>query len=263
MNIAIVGAGNGGTAILKSLTRIVELNVNIIIDTNPSAQGILLAKKLGINHSSSLDDINKNKVDMIIEATGVSAVEKMLYEKFSSDCKIIDSTGAELIMTLVEKDLKTVEKLNNQMHIINGTSLEVQKQLTDITSSIKDIHSVSGNLLNSTEVSNAYIEESDKINQYLNKIAQQTKILGINASIEAARSGEYGKGFAVVANEIQKLADNSETFAKEITGTLVKLSQEIQKVNSEIDNLNKLSNIQLYASEAVSVAVDKLKGETN
>ncbi|RKD31214.1 methyl-accepting chemotaxis protein [Thermohalobacter berrensis] len=263
MKVAIVGAGKGGTAILKSLARLDEVHVSVIIDTNVNASGIKLAKKLNVDTSTSIEDINPVDTDMIIEATGIENVANTLHDKYGDDCKIIDSQGAFLIMTLVERDIETLEKLDAQMSAINETSLVVQNRLEEIATSVEDIHNVSEMLVNTTEASNKYIEESDKIVQYVNKIAQQIKILGLNANIEAARAGEYGKGFSVVASEIQKLANESENFAKEINDILVKLSTEIEKINNEIDNLKKLSQVQLDASNSVSAAVEKLKEETD
>lgn len=261
MNVAIVGAGKGGTSILKSLAKINEIHVDIIIDKSLDAPGIILAKELGIRYSQSLDDINSEKLNMIIEATGVDAVADELYRRFGDKCKIIDSEGAFLIMTLVERDIETLERLNKQMKVINETSQIVDQQIDEISKSIKQIHSVTENLSNTTETSSEYINKSDKIAQYVNKIAQQTKILGLNANIEAARAGQYGKGFSVVANEIQKLAASSENFAKEINDILNKLSDEIKKINVEIENLMKLSEIQIGASDTVSTAVDTLRTE--
>ncbi len=262
MNIAVVGAGKGGTNIIHSLSSLDEINVSIVVDKNLNAPGILLAKELGIKYSMSLDDISNENVDMIIEATGSDKVTNILMTQYSGKCKIIDSHGALLIMSLVEKDMITLEKMNKQIAAINHASNFVQQKLEDICKSIENIHTVTEKLIVSTEASNTYINESDKIVKYVNKIANQIKILGLNANIEAARAGEYGRGFAVVAKEVQNLAGNSEKFASEINDILAKLSSEISNISKVIENLDSLSQIQIESSQLVSSAIDKLKEET-
>ncbi|MFZ5351417.1 MAG: methyl-accepting chemotaxis protein [Bacillota bacterium] len=220
MNIIVVGAGKGGTSIVKSLSEINGLNISAVAEVNENAPGVALAKQLGIKHLKSLDEIASFDVDLIIEATGNKDVTESLSNKYSSKCTIINSKGARLIMAMVEKDIEMLEKLNTQ---------------------IETIHEVCTNLKKSTAASGSYIATSDKIVQDVNKIAKQTKILGINANIEAARSGEHGKGFTVVANEVQKLADSSESFAHEINQLLKKLSEELIRINDQVNNLNRLS----------------------
>lgn len=59
-------------------------------------------------------------------------------------------------------------------------------------------------------------ETTDKIgdiNSNIEKIAKQTHLLALNASVEATRAGEAGRGFSVVANEIRELAEQSNKAA--------------------------------------------------
>lgn len=258
MNIVIVGAGIGGTSMIESFSKIDDIKIVQVIERNPDAPGVLVAKKLGIKYSQSLSDISIVNLDLIIEATGVEKVKKELSERFGSACTIIDSAGALLIMSLVKRDIIVLDKLNIQILAVKDTSSQVKDHLKDISSSIESTYEINKKLNDISKTSIEYIKETDKIIQYVNNISKQTKILGINATIEAARAGEQGKGFSVVANEVQKLADSSESFAKEITNILTKLTEEIKLVEEVAKNLSNLSALQFQASSNVNAAVNNL-----
>jgi len=67
-----------------------------------------------------------------------------------------------------------------------------------------------------------------KVLDIINDIAMETKILSVNASIEASKAGEQGKGFAVVAEEVAKLAEN----VVRATATIQDINEEIQTFSS-------------------------------
>jgi methyl-accepting chemotaxis protein len=62
----------------------------------------------------------------------------------------------------------------------------------------------------------------------ISELANQTNILAINASIQAARAGEKGKGFAVIAAEIRKLAEQSNRSAGEIAGLISNVGTSVR-----------------------------------
>ncbi|HOJ89095.1 MAG TPA: methyl-accepting chemotaxis protein [Pseudothermotoga sp.] len=121
------------------------------------------------------------------------------------------------------------EALSSAFESIRKMNDEMQSQLSKSGDSLDQTSDKFGNALEQTSRTIESFKETQVMVERINNIAKQTKLLALNASIEAVRAGEYGRGFAVVASEIQKLAGESGNAAQEITRKVQQLSQMIEK----------------------------------
>jgi methyl-accepting chemotaxis protein len=100
----------------------------------------------------------------------------------------------------------------------------------------------SNELLNDLRTSFQAIQSKTRV---INDIVFKTKLLSFNASIEAARAGQYGKGFSVVAEEVGRLAQTSGQAAKEIDALLSDSQNKAEAV---------VKMVSARANEGVNVA---------
>ncbi len=115
----------------------------------------------------------------------------------------------------------------------------------------KDISRVNTDLLIRLQTSAKKIEGIYAFVSEINQLALHTRILALNAMVEAVRAGgEYAAGFAVVADEVRKMADRSQTIASNIS-TVAKESKDI------MDSLQKEMQLRVTEGMAGLESVEK------
>lgn len=258
MKVTIIGGGEGGSSILKTLKKMSNIHIVGIVDIDENAPGIQLAKELGINYSNSIKEMLSVKTDLIIEVTGSNKVGEEIKMHNINNAEIIPSTGAKLMTILVKNEEKLTDQLELQMNEIRNISYVTEESTMKMHDSITQTTNLSNTLNEFADRTIEHVKETDQIIKFINKITQQTNILGLNASIEAARAGEHGKGFAIVAKEVQKLATSSEEFTKKIAEILTKISNEVYSINTEIEQLNTITQNQQHMGAELQTAVAQL-----
>ncbi len=127
-----------------------------------------------------------------------------------------------------ETDAKVEELRENarKMRSAGEQAMEILGALGEVNQQTKDAIAV---IAKQTDVTNESAMKIKTAVDIITDIAEETNLLSLNASIEAARAGEQGRGFAVVAGQIQKLAEQSNESAQQITAIIELLIQETQR----------------------------------
>ena len=150
-----------------------------------------------------------------------------------------------------ENNLKTSDQAIsslNKMIDSNGSTKSFQF-VVDSTQRLKKEASSLDQLLKLNEREKEYLEELDskvskikEVAKQIENISEKTRVLSINAAIEAAKSGKAGKGFSVIVEQIKKLSSEAKGGVSLIHETTANISIAINKLNNQsVEMTNKLN----------------------
>ncbi|AWI06710.1 PocR ligand-binding domain-containing protein [Clostridium drakei] len=190
------------------------------------------ANEIGVNEDAYIDAVNKVKV---VTEKNVKAAAEVLYIVANSLSRI----GYEEL-----KLRRTSQVLSENFEQISATMEELAASSVNVSN---NQHVLSEETINVKKIS----MEINSILDLIKGIADQTKMLGLNAAIEAARAGDAGRGFGVVATEIRKLSENSKN-------TALKIVELTNKIQNSVDKTVETSNLTLETTEQQTAAIEEV-----
>jgi methyl-accepting chemotaxis protein len=155
------------------------------------------------------------------------------------------------------KDLQDVaDQLNSSAQGISGTIKQIAASAEEIELNEQQLaHNI-------TEIKDISKEISESL-MFIGKVAQQTKVFGLNASIEAARSGEFGRGFGVIAEEIRKLSEVSRQNAEKMNNLTLQINSKMEQVTQASNTSTQKSQEQSMATHNMVASVDEVASMAN
>lgn len=165
---------------------------------------------------------------------------------------IVGAHGEVLGAAVIHESLERRDVLQHTANGLAASATALAESLESITGQAEELSGQARSLTTLSQQTESEMKETDAVLSFIRKVAGQTNLLGLNASIEAARVGAEGRGFAVVAEEVRKLAENSAGSAVQIADILKRMKESINNLYASSQQIEGVIDDQAVVIESIS-----------
>lgn len=249
----------------NSFNQMIDKITLLISETNHLAQEVL----------SKADDIasasNKTSAsakEIVLATNSIALGATMLADEAMQGNEITQNTHSQLL-TVVDSNMEMAESAV-EVRKVSKQGIDYMSNLTKDTNTAEQTALAMNEKVKQLKESTGSIE---KIIEVMEQINSQTKVLSLNAGIEASRVGAAGKGFMVISNEIRSLANQSResiqvvaqilnTIQKEINGTVSSFSKLQPIYLAQVNSVKEANGIFQKVHDFMEIVISKLESST-
>jgi len=207
------------------------------------------------------DDLER-KVMEVVQTVASAATELEATAKEVASATIKSSEQAITVATSASTATSNVNAVSAATEELSASIGEISRQVENASNVSEAAVEQARDAVDSVKALSDMAGRIDNVVRLISDVAEQTNLLALNATIEAARAGEAGKGFAVVASEVKSLASQTSNATTEISKQLTMVRDGTSKVVDVIVSVSETIQNLRSISEAIAEAMAQQRQAT-
>lgn len=254
--VSVTSKGNDEVALMsRSVERFIASMREMIVSMEQ------ISEKLGMQADSS-DHVARQMQDAAgVQSQSMSEMNATV-DQLSVSVNEIASSATKLAHVVADAKSDS-EHAGTKMKETVTVSKKGREDMERVGMELESIRTSIQNLSEAVNKVGVASSEIVEIVKLIGDIADETNLLSLNASIEAARAGDAGRGFGVVASEIGKLADNSANSVEHISKLIYQVnelvSSAVQQANHSAEDINESSKLIHTAIDTFDVIYENIE----
>lgn len=242
-------------AFCEQLKYLCDEDMSVVIADRSHITNVFESKIIQLNVKAGIAFSEKGTISKCIKKNN-QVIEIMPAEVYGIAFKCVaipirNDNGQAIGAVSIAKSLKNQVELQELSSHLSDSISSISENTIEIASDAKKVSELSLAFSELSHTTSQQANETNKILDVIKTVANRTNLLGLNASIEAARAGDAGRGFAVVAEEISKLSEQTNTAITEVTQIIESIQSSVHHMVSNLKQTNELVTIQSKSSEEI------------